>query len=644
MVRPDDGGNELEIDPQAVTDMQKATNPAVANAQTKINGYIGRLSRYGLDTGQLSKALGDLQWWQDQQASLNYRVELAVAMQRAYPGSGPWVSGGAGSLDFTNAQAAQQAGNDAGGKAQQALLDHSNTDFIADDLAQHADDPEYMAAYFKALGPHGVAQLGLQVNGYKQQGQDDKYQGWSGLVSNGLATASYKMPFSQDWLSQITLPNDYMGGPGPELDLLQPFLEGGGVYSPDWLQPLGKYALYQAYIQGQEPGMMPPPQLDGIWEAIAHNPAYDAKFYMENFQNKDPNEPYPPSISLLMTNPMLTHSVVDGAFADMVRGATLPPQGDPLADPKPYAANAELTVRFFGDNPDARTSGAVRQALGVMAMNYFGDLTATVGSAAPGMGVGKDGKPAPDIPGLGVTASSGEWANFVKEGMRDKTTSAQLLTFYSAWRNQVPDNQGFWNDESFKLMDRFIVHQYQATGQQAGKSNEAIAEIASAAGSAFITSLVFGPEAGVGAALLEGIKDGFKSGVEKEIGQAFPSDELESPESPEAIQSITQANSNWDRIVRNWYNDGGRPAGPGVTYNHLHYDGNPDTYINQFGGPGKANFLDDGKIKELDQMTPDQLAAYDAWLRDPAIADANNDPGGTYKANKDTFKQQTSDF
>jgi hypothetical protein len=644
MVRPDDGGNDLVIDPQAVSDMQKVTNPAVASAQAKINGYISRLSEYGLDTGQLTSALGDLQWWQDQQASLNYRVELAVAMQRADPGSGPWVSAGAGPLDFTNAQAAQQAGKDAGTKAQQALLDHTNTDFIADDMAQHADDPEYLSAYFTALGPHGIAQLGLQINGYQQQGQNDKYQGWSGLVSYGLATASYKMPFSADWLSQVTLPNDDTGGQGPQLDLLQPFLEGGGVYSPDWLRPLGDYALHQAYVQGQEPGMAPSPQLDGIWEAIAHNPAYDAKFYSENFQNQDPNATYPPAISLLMTNPMLTHSIVDGAFADMVRGATLPPQSGSLDGAAPYAANAELTVRFFGDDPAARTSGAVRQVLGAIAMNYFGDLTASVGSAAPGIGVGKDGKPAPDIPGLQVTASSSEWANFVQEGMRDKTTSAQLLTFYSAWRNQVPDNQGFWNDESFKLTDRFIVHQYQATGQQAGKSNEAISEIAAAAGSAFITSLVFGPEAGVGEALLEGIKDGFQSGVEKQLGQAFQGDELESPESPEAIQSITQSNSNWDRIIRNWYNNGGRPAAAGVTYNGVHYDGNPDIYINQFGGAGKANFLDNGKIKDLDQMTPDQLAAYNAWLRDAAIADANNDPGGTYKANKDTFQQQTSDF
>jgi hypothetical protein len=550
---------------------------------------------------------------------LNRRQSLAQAMARQHPGLTD-VTAGAGALDFPTNQAAQAAGQADGTKALQAIEDRGHDDFILAELKKYADDPAYMAAFFTALGPQGLTALGLQVTGYQQAGDKGQYQDWAAAVGEAFATASYQMPYREGWLGQLQLPNAPMGDPGlPQLSLIQPFLEHG-VYSPAWLDPLGKYAIQQAYLQ-QQPGMAGiPVPLDGIWTALAHNPAFDAQFYRQNFSND--NNPAD-SISGIMSS-MYTISVADSAFAGMVRSALIPPQG---SDGAPFAANAQLTVRYFGGNADARTSGDVRQVLGQVAMFYFDDMYSTVGAAVPGIGEPIDPKKPediPDIPGLQVTASSTYWGNFLDEVMRDKTASAQFLTFYSAWRNQFSDNQSPWANEQFKLMDDFVVHQYQATGEQAGTDPGGISDIVAAAGSAFLTSLVFGPEAGVADALLGGAKDGFKTGVENTISGAFGGDgeTLTNPVPPEAIRQITQADSNWERIVRKWYGDGGQPV-PGAVYGGQPAIGDPQYYIRQFGPD--ASFLGaDNKLLPLSEIQshPAKLAAYNAWLESGAIADA----------------------
>lgn len=643
------GGEEVGIDPAKLADLNGALSRSASSAQSLVNIYIGRVSRCGIDTGRLSKAGQDLSWATGQLPMLRRRQELALAAERQDPGLGPMVSDGAGYLAFLTDDAAGKAGASDGAKAAQALKDRSDIDFIADDLAAHADDPAYLAGFFKALGPEELAELGLQVSGFKQSGDDGKYAGWSALVGDGLATASYQMKFSYSWLNDIRLPETE--SPEPELDLIQPFLENG-VYSPDWLKPLGQYAMNEARLQGMDPGLMgPPPSLDGIWEAIAHNPVYDAQFYQSNFSKSEFDNG---SLWDLMTNPMLSHSLIDGAFADMVQAATIPPDPSkfPGVDASQFAHNAQLTIRQFGDgSPD--TSGQVRQVFGTMAMYYFTDMRNSVGAAAPHIG-------GQDLPGWQVTASRQAWANFVEQAMKDKTAAARLLTFYGEWRQQYPDSRGPWQDEQFYLMDQFMIQQYQAAGKTAGNSNNDITGALVAGGAAFLTAIVF-PEADVATAgalltgaITEGAKDAFNSGAEGALDSAFGGGDgesaLDEPQDPKTIDQITQANENWSRIVREWYNnEGGRPnlKAP-VEFDGQQTNGDPKTYINEYGGAtgtGNANFFaGDGQIKDPSQMTPHQLAAYNAWLQDPAIAESvvpgTNVPGVGPKRLWDNFPGQ----
>jgi hypothetical protein len=624
-LEPDGGGGTVGINPQLLQSMISMMNSSAGDALNLVTGYISQLSRVGLDTSSLTRAVQDLTWAQDQIPMLNRRQSLAQAMAEQNPGLLD-VSAGAGALDFPTSQAAQAAGKADGARALQAVEDRGNDDFIVTELQHYADDPAYMAAFFTALGPQGLTALGLQVTGYQQGGDQGRYLAWASAVGQGLATASYQMPYQQGWLGQLQLPHDLGADPSlPQLSLIQPFLEHG-VYSPAWLGPLGTYAIQQAFLQ-QQPGLAPGPpvSLDGIWTALSNNPAFDAQFYHDNFSGKgNPAD----SISGVMSS-IYRISVADSAFAAMVRSATIAPTG--AASSGPYAANAKRTVHYFGDDPGLRTSGPVRVVFGTIAENYFGDLAYTVRAAAPGIGPH-------DIPGLQVTASETEWGRFIEEAMRDKTTAAQLLTFYSSWAydqpiddrghglEQVPLNQGFWNDSSLGLLNDFMARSYQGAGAPAGDGSDTIAEIAAAGGSAFLTSLVFGPEAGVADALLEGGKDAFQTATERTLTAAWPGGVDSSPNGSEALSQLTGVQLQWAGTVNRWYNGdpGQNEPPPGidpVQYMGRTYTGDPTAYERQYGG----YFIKDGKIPDPAAIAenPQALAAYNAWLQDPAIVNAN---------------------
>src|SRR5580693_5325864 len=119
------GGGSVGIDPQLLQSMINAMNSSAGEALTLVNGYISQLTRVGLDTGSLARAVQDLTWAQDQVPMLNRRLSLARAMAEQNPGLVD-VTAGAGALDFATNQAAQAAGKSDGTSALQALEERGN--------------------------------------------------------------------------------------------------------------------------------------------------------------------------------------------------------------------------------------------------------------------------------------------------------------------------------------------------------------------------------------------------------------------------------------------------------------------------------------------------------------------------------------
>jgi hypothetical protein len=623
-----EGGDNFQgINPPLLAQLMKSLSSGVNGAQPTASGYVGRFSRLGLDTGPVNKLLADYSWATSQSPMLQRRYSLA-SHQPSGDFTGGWTSEGAGVLTYSTTAAAQKAGA-ADAKQLQAYLDNRDWTGIQKELtamSNNTGDSDYMAALFSKLGPTALYQLSL----YTDEGNSDSTRNEvKVVVGNGLAAASYEMNLTNKFLQGIAPPNPPAGYSTAEMPggwdtgALANFLTQG-EFSKQWLQTISPAVLYQ---EGVTMGQQLPPGYDSIFQAIAHNPDYAASFYKDNSDQ----------LTRYMTEPPLYNELAnDKGFGQFIESATIPPYD--ASDTKPFTANATAFVRLFG-SPTDFTSPVVRQAMAAVAMNYFGDLSGTVTAAAPDAG---------STMGL----SSGEWGGFVQNAMEDKTGAAALLTFYANWKGQqpldnvanngqgdgpdTPGHAGYWNDQSLGALDYFFASNYQAAGAKAGDSSSSVKSILldalDAGGATLLTSVAFGPEAGAVELLADAGKDAFSSATESTLGKLTEpladSGGSGNPGADKLAAQLTGVQARWSSLANTtWQESGSQPGKvsaksiPPVYYNGVQYNGDPLPYEQQYGG----SFLDSsGTVKPIDDIAkdPKALAAYNAWLKDPAISNA----------------------
>ena len=631
---PLDGGNFQGINPSMLQQLIKSLNSGVTGAQPLANSYVSQFTRVGLDTGPIQKLLADYGWASAQQPMLNRRYSLA-SHQPSGDFTDGWTEEGAGALFYTTSAAAKGAGT-ADAKQMQAYLDAHDWSGIQkelDAMSQNGDDADYMAAFFSQLGPKGLYALSLYAQGGPSSDAANE-QEVQQIVGSGLATASYEMPLTMNFLQGMEPENPEPGYStemlpgGWDSAALAPFLTEG-EFSSQWLQTISPAVLYRKDV---EMGAPLPGGYDAIFTAISSNPEFAAQFYKTNSGQ----------LNDYMTDPELYHILASGqGFGKFLEAATIPPQGD--TSTKPFTDNAAQFVQLFGGGSQD-TSSDVRQAMAAVAMNYFGDIQGTVTAAAPGAGSS-----------MGLSAS--EWGSFVQNAMQDKTAAAFLMTSYASWRGQqisdsVASNgqgdgksaalyAGYWNDQSIGMLDYFFASNYQAAGHQAGEGSNAVLETLTEAFNAgaatLLTSVAFGPEAGAVELLADAGKDAFSSATESTLGKITgPLTEGGDGGAANASDAADKVFSDLSTIQGRWSSDvttawnqsqqnGATPGQvnpkdfPPVYYNGVQYTADPHQYEQQYGG----NFLSsDGTVMDPSQMSAKQLAAYNAWLQDPAISSA----------------------
>jgi hypothetical protein len=637
---PLDGGNFQGINPSMLQQLIKSLSSGVTGAQPLANSYISQFTRVGLDTGPIQKLLADYGWASAQQPMLNRRYSLA-SHQPSGDFTDGWTEEGAGTLFYATTAAAKGAGT-ADAKQMQAYLDANDWSGIQKELgamSQNGDDADYMAAFFSQLGPKGLYTLSLYAQGGSSSDAANE-QEVQQIVGAGLATASYEMPLTMNFLQGMEPEHAPPGYATQELAggwdtaALAPFLTEG-EFSSQWLQTIAPSVLYQKSV---EEGAPMPGGYDAIFTAIASNPDFAAQFYQQNSGQLDD----------YMTDPVLYHDLAsDPGFGKFLEAATIPPQGD--TNTKAFTANATHFVQLFGGgNQD--TSSEVRQAMAAVAMNYFGDIQGTVTAAAKGAGSS-----------MGLTAS--EWGSFVQNAMQDKTAAAFLMTSYANWRGTQTDDSlpsngqgdgkdtplyaGYWNDQSIGMLDYFFASNYQAAGAQAGQGNavlDTLLEAVDAGGATLLTSVAFGPEAGAAEITMDVVedwgkdagKDAFSSAAESTLGKL--TDQLTdsdggpvnaSDAADQVFSDLTTIQGHWANTVISQWNQSqvgiGTPGQvnakdfPPVMYNGVQYTADPSQYEQQYGG---TFMTASGTVMDPSQMSPKALAAYNAWLQDPAISSA----------------------
>ena len=648
---PLDGGNFQGINPSMLQQLIKSLNSGVTGAQPLANSYVPQFARVGLDTGAVQKLLADYAWASAQQPMLNRRYSLA-SHQPSGDFTDGWTEEGAGALFYATTGAAKGAGT-ADAKQMQAYLDARDWSGIQkelDSMSQNGGDADYMAAFFSQLGPKGLYALSMYAQGGAVSNADE--QDVKEAVGNGLATASYEMPLTMNFLQGIEPANPPAGYATAELAggwdtaALAPFLTEG-EFSDQWLKTISPSVLYQKSV---EMGAPIPGGYDAIFQAMANNPSFAAQFYQQNTDARTGSD----QLSQYMTDPLLYHYLASGpGFGAFLEAATIPPPG--TTDTRQFTANAATFVQLFGDS-GADTSTVVRQVMGAVATNYFTDLVGTVTAAAPFAGAGSTmGLPPQDSP------TAKEWGQFVQDAMKDKTTAAYLLAYYGNWKGSQPldtlakhgtgDNSmtpiqaGYWHDSSTGLLDYFFASNYQAAGATAGSGSASVKGIlvdAFNAGTAtLLTSVIFGPEAAPMELLGEAGKDAFSSGTETAIGTITQklADGGGDGGGPDGLDSnLTDIQSAWAGDVKTmWQQSGSKPGQPDflakslypkgyVEYNGKPYNGDPLPYEEQFStakDPKAGYFMSsDGQIQSDEYIAahPQARAAYNAWLKDPAVS------------------------
>jgi hypothetical protein len=610
-VAPSDDANFQGIDPQQVQTLISSMGKGVSNGQPLAEYYLGQFNRLGLDTSAPNKLLADYGWASNQQPMLKRRYSLA-SHQPSGAFTDGWTDQGAGALTFQTTAAAQAAGTAEAKKLQQLIAnrDWAGVQAEMDKISENGGDSDYAAALFKTLPPQDLYYLsGLA------QGNSGNAQVVRDVIGTALASASYEIPLTQSYLEQASSPdNDPMAAAqypgGFNGDVMAQFLASGAVFSSQWLNAISPYVLGQGGDQPVEPGT------DQIFQAMANNPQFAAQFFNQHFEQ----------LSRMMTNPVQMAGISDKpGFAAFAAAATIPPEGD--TNTVPFQQNAVKMIQFFASSGDD-TTDQIRQVMTGITINYWNDLTTTVTAAAPGY-----------TSGMGVTA--GQWGQFVQQAMKDKTSAAMLLTYYANWDTQPMDNipkhgrgdntdtpqhAGYWNDSSGGVLDYFFAANYKAAGATAGDSGsiEGIFKDALTAGTATVlTSLVFGPEGGAMALLTEGAKDAFSSATESTLGDIVDNFTADPQSDGTLDQDLTTIQGQWSKRVGIWWEQTGSTPGnpqfPSTYYNGLPYNGDPLPYEEQYGG----YFMNsNGTLKSLSeiQSDPQKLAAYNAWLQDPAIS------------------------
>src|SRR5487761_574313 len=84
-----------------------------------------------------------------------------------------------------------------------------------DSMSQNGGDADYMAAFFSQLGPKGLYALSMYAQGGAVSNADE--QDVKEPVGNGLATASYEMPLTMNFLQGIGPSHDPEATPTQEL-------------------------------------------------------------------------------------------------------------------------------------------------------------------------------------------------------------------------------------------------------------------------------------------------------------------------------------------------------------------------------------------------------------------------------------------
>ncbi|MFI0898882.1 hypothetical protein [Streptomyces sp. NPDC020983] len=677
------------IDATALQKMTDSFKKDKDHLRDRASSYKSDFAGHGLDTSPLSELVGICGWLDDQMPMLTRRYHLAIAADKPYPGQ-------KGMVEIDESMVGTTAQSQKDGKALADQFDKSLDDgddpgedlFAA--LKAHADDPDFLKAFYDQLGPQRLMQLTNDQAGtpygrygdHKDQAAADrdiiaKTFGTYTKVAFEGQTAEQKQASWNKWFDKSMFPNqafraDYMTAllPGGSQD--KDFLVALGNRVWDDKHPTQSGSQWMGGSGGKGP-------FDGdhytqLFNAIAGNPEASGEFMDHNYDSLQvvmyPHGPWdlgqPPSRAQ--------------AFADMLKSGTI----DLKSTNRPLAE--KLTGRIMMDNyrhqngssKDIHTYDPIDVYYGQLVTANWSDMVygitsptgnklwgadATAGGFNEKMSkwdekaflAGQD----PNRPGLEVGAPL--WQALLNESARNPTVAGQESALFDSFRTQITNEVGSAERDTdehaqdYRMMESGMMMKAYSQAFEYAKGTMADdaakwAEGVNSARTALISGAADLVEAGATGGTtaiteLGTAKAGELGGTAKDLLVNFIASGISvKPEEAPGGLADKYKKINDSKLDTSWqnnyqslanaqlHNGGFSPTVTAPVTIHPR-DGKAVTYTGDPKGYIKApedNFLDDnGEAKNIDDMTPRQRTAYSNWLMDPAVVNHVDSRGFT---------------
>ncbi|WP_329251162.1 hypothetical protein OG417_06515 [Actinoallomurus sp. NBC_01490] len=531
-----------------------------------------------------------INWALGQVPTLKRRQSLAAAWDLGEFGATGYVPAGAGDLgQFSSSDAAGKAGAADGKKLKQLLRENRDKDIkpFIDKIGANKGDADYAAALYRALGASGIAGLGAYVRRLLSSGEKTKADSAQRAIGDSLGLASHKIKIDDKWLAGFNRSGDRYN-----YELMAPLLKYGS-FSDQWLNLLGNHLL-------TDNGGMLPPRSDNIWEAMSRNPRFATTFFGQNYGK-----------ILHIANGAI--SGPDGAehgVSDFIHAATINGRD---VNPKQAEANVRDIASYYRTHQNEHAAPQIRRTYADIIDVYWDDLFASVSS--PSLTFGGSGKPndpnhettAVDNPfGPGIGMPDQYWGVLLQETLRDPQAAAHVLARYGKWRDDTTgerDKTYWYNYSHNKLFPEYMKNQFlQAAGTSESQRKAFNQRLETILGKGIDWST--SPQSALKDMSLMAVK----AAVHEGIAEVNPDDP------PKVDMDAFDHRREWSAFANQELKQSSGTLG------------HPMAYQAHYGVGGDDGFIDPqtGGVKDISEIVknPAALAAYNAWLTDPAVVQA----------------------
>ncbi|NED96322.1 hypothetical protein G1H11_13490 [Phytoactinopolyspora alkaliphila] len=622
---PDANREYTSMDVDALGDAVDDLDATLTGLTDRISHLESDFTYFGVDKANLNKLLEAKSDLETIMPDMRRRHSLAV-QRLAELQSGGWSGDGVISFEgtdilndlFDSVEDAQEAGreladqvNDANGEIPQEVWD---------ELAQYGHDPDFAEAFVNGLDP--AARGFLLMEPYKGESSGDgPDEAATRALTTVFSTASFRIDYDVEFISEMNTALRDMGL-HPEgivlVDSMAHLMNQGGHWNHESVVAFAEAALHGEYEDIGKVGDWP-----GVINALAKNPRAAAEY-----MHKHPDEVWEQA---QVIGPVTSTQEWNEAWAAFVKAGTIDAHSiyerlrlydDGQANLAEQ--NAATWIVNVGSLEEPFPFTDEMRAVFVDITEQYWDEFMYAFSAPAGVPQLPDGTPIP-INGI----DPGIWDEFITEGMRSEEGAARTFELF---HNQVQDiRNGRGGDHAASGWDGHVAGQlskmFLANWNQVLDERGASAEDAKEFRDGIIDWLIgagFDPK---GAA--EDIAGKPKEMAQQILGDLVKGwmDDLTEEQAQELETSVFGYHRRWrdyanQRLEQNelpYNNPDIEPYDDGT----VTWDGDPAFYERHYGG----TFTDsNGRLLPFEEIVsdPDALAAYNAWLQDPAVQQATN--------------------